>query len=207
MNLQKDPNLKTMLIIALLVIALLADHCEGVKCHQCGIPKEHYGNCGEIPPNKLSEDGKKDGAPLTSDCKRDNCVTLITKYEGKTEVTRGCYSMENCANFIGCKEYNREKFVEIFSPCIAEVLAEAATRSGNLTNTAPIEEKLPGKSGNNPESRRTPPSVTYKACVCSGDLCNSEEVETNSSDTLSVKMAVPGMIIMLINIAIAATAV
>ncbi len=178
MELHKDSNLKKMFTVALLIIALLADHCEAGNCYTCAEPHPSYDNCANGIPTSSQ-------APTQAPCRTDTCAKVTLSGGGRTIVTKGCFGIEACTGISsGCKTYSLEEYVQGEQKC-------NYPRNGNFN------EGKGKQSANSSESRQDASSITYEVCVCSGELCNTGAV--------SLKMTTTVMMILMINIAIAAT--
>ncbi len=141
-----------MFTVALMIIVLLADHSEAVKCYECS-RNGKLGNCN---------------SPKELDCAAKHCVKL-TREDG--DFGKSCSAYDRCPGFSsGCKTYKLYQIIEADLTC-------GIQRAANLpaiTNIFPTEGK---GSANNSESRQEQ-SLTADAelCLCSEDLCNKGTV-------------------------------
>lgn len=180
-----------MLTVALMVIALLAKHCEAEDCYTCEEGTggyNRYENCDKGPPTLSS--AAPAGSKISRSCAAQQpCMKLTLKNAGRKYITRGCFVSPDCTagagHTSGCKSYKYKEY--------SELQACGLKRSGYL-----LEEK---GSASNSELRQGTTEI-YHICLCSGNLCIAGEAGGGGG---AIKMTEAGMIIIMINIAIAAT--
>lgn len=194
---QKDSDLK-MFTIALLIIALLADHSEAGTslCHFCQVPEDPYENCEVGPPRPTNTQ-----YPEFHECKISNtCWKYVERApDGELiRLLRGCWGIEDCTGLrSGCKTYDWGELKPILDRC-------GLPRKGVANLTTILK---PSKERTGGEGRQE--SNSYQICVCTGYLClANEEIPKVTTTTKkeyggdweeagATKVTIGGMIIMM----------
>jgi hypothetical protein len=183
MEVQKDPGIKKMFIMAFLIISLMAQHCGALQCYACG-PRKSV-QC-EFKPRIETCSGKQ-----------DSCVAVFN-LDGKfSDYTKGCFNLQDCQGFtVGCGQVTDQQVYEASYAC--------QHRQGGFKGSVNITK-----------SRQTPGDATKEACACKTDLCNGDknkdgkgkgpQTDGAKNGAVFIKMTTAGLMIIMINIAIAAS--